>query len=626
MMRPRPVFPLARLFPASPPASTAVARRAPGPPRGPHTSTCALLAILLLGAGPACSRAAASAMTALPRGVQETTFETPSGTVTVYLPDDLAAGDILSGTVTAQPGGRTPRAQRRNEAELRGYVVEVGGHRAAVGEGRFTLLLPMAAAAGTAVLLRDAGGRQIASRPIQVAPPGTAGPAAELALPRLGQTGRPIRIGGPFDGDFADSRVEIGGVEAQVLAESPRALVVRSPTGVVGSTEIRVREGETESTGPFRNVSIGLSAPRTSLAAGEREEVTIEASGLARLEGRLGALLRNETPAVIGLESGDLQTIEIDPSQVPPDGRFVATRTITGLRGGAFAMASEIVVDVPFAPPAPGPVAQDPPGTSRPQKGQKPEELVPDRRDRLPREPGGSRPSAGPEEPEATAPSGDAGEPGAAPDEGGEDTEPGLFAGANERIDDAITGIELGDLDGEGVKRAIDEIGALELEAQKEGALAPGVGLEAAAPEWATIGVFLKLTQDSPEDLTQEALLNLLRLVREMNDRLAPIWVARRPRTGAASPAPEPEAPQEPEGWATATYSPASGLLIVVIDGCAPDSEVVVTDPEHGWELARGRTDAAGRLTLRQRDVGAKSAVVLDVKCGDETIRVKVGG
>jgi hypothetical protein len=58
-------------------------------------------------------------------GLNTTAFDTLEGTVTVNLPDDLAAGDTISGTVISEPKGKTGDEQAKNQDELSGYVVEV---------------------------------------------------------------------------------------------------------------------------------------------------------------------------------------------------------------------------------------------------------------------------------------------------------------------------------------------------------------------------------------------------------------------------------------------------------------------------------------------------------------------
>lgn len=63
-------------------------------------------------------------------GLQTATFDTAQGKIRVYLPDDMAAGDTISGTVIAEPKGGTDEERRRNADTLNGYVVEIQGMRA----------------------------------------------------------------------------------------------------------------------------------------------------------------------------------------------------------------------------------------------------------------------------------------------------------------------------------------------------------------------------------------------------------------------------------------------------------------------------------------------------------------
>src|ERR1039457_575051 len=60
------------------------------------------------------------------RGLAAAVFSTNQGTVTVNLPDDMAAGDTVTGTVVVAPAGATDADRQRNADELQGTVVEVG--------------------------------------------------------------------------------------------------------------------------------------------------------------------------------------------------------------------------------------------------------------------------------------------------------------------------------------------------------------------------------------------------------------------------------------------------------------------------------------------------------------------
>jgi surface antigen len=69
-------------------------------------------------------------------GVSLASFGTAYGTVKVTLPDDIAPGDTISGTVIAEPSGKTDAERRSNAGELSGYVVEIKTSRPASNECR----------------------------------------------------------------------------------------------------------------------------------------------------------------------------------------------------------------------------------------------------------------------------------------------------------------------------------------------------------------------------------------------------------------------------------------------------------------------------------------------------------
>lgn len=60
-------------------------------------------------------------------GLIKVNFNVEGGRVIVNLPDDMRAGDTISGTVVVEPKGNTPEERTSNLAGLRGYVIEIGG-------------------------------------------------------------------------------------------------------------------------------------------------------------------------------------------------------------------------------------------------------------------------------------------------------------------------------------------------------------------------------------------------------------------------------------------------------------------------------------------------------------------
>lgn len=297
-------------------------------------------------------------------GLYTVKFDTPSGQLVVRLPDDMRAGDTISGTVTAEPKGTTPEERTRNEAELNGYVIEVlppnqpSGTKVStakmwmVSNFRFEVGdLPVKSGGGTdepgfQVVLMNKDGKPVQHANVPFASPIgtilTSGPPNTFALPRIGQQGRPVRIPGPFDGNSDNTKVMVGGKEVPVLAESPRNAVFESPTNVTGPTEIAVKEGTTETKGEFRNLKLDLTAPKTSLLKGESTELKVQVSGLEGITNPVP--LQLDATGVITMDGGNFQNLRITPTEVNQGGTYTTTRSITGQQAGAFTVVATVVV------------------------------------------------------------------------------------------------------------------------------------------------------------------------------------------------------------------------------------------------------------------------------------------
>jgi len=257
-------------------------------------------------------------------GLQTVTFDTLEGRVVVNFPDDMMAGDTISGTVIAQPRGQSVEERAKNLAELSGYVIELkppAGSKqgdvtkvplSALGssEIRYRLYLPSFARSGGQP--QPASSQRLLEVSMKNVTPGTTGPAdvppafappqgniivwtghdiapplgvviaenSNFVLPKIAQQGRPVEIRGPFDGSFENTKVTIGGEEVFILAESPRKAVFASLTDTTGPAELVVQEGKTETKGEFRNLKLRLSAPKINLVKGESTTLTIQVSGL----------------------------------------------------------------------------------------------------------------------------------------------------------------------------------------------------------------------------------------------------------------------------------------------------------------------------------------------------------
>ncbi len=283
-------------------------------------------------------------------GLRTATFQTPQGSIRVNLPDDLSAGDTISGVVLAEPAGQTDEERTRNTGELNGYVIEIKDTRTPIRDRVLRFQVPKAGDGATnfiALTVKDRGGREAGKTQIPVLPtPRTPRPPepapGDFYLPTIGQTGRPVQIGGPFDGDFSTTTVKVDGGEISKLAESPRKLIVESPRNIVGSAQLEVKEGRTVAKGEYRNLAINLTAPKTNLLRGETTTLTVEVQGLRGLREDAPITIQNGSPEVVRIEGGDEQAFVIHPEDAPPSGTFRTTRTVTGVRPGGFQVQATV--------------------------------------------------------------------------------------------------------------------------------------------------------------------------------------------------------------------------------------------------------------------------------------------
>jgi len=122
-------------------------------------------------------------------GLVVTTVDTPQGKIKVNLPDDMAAGDTITGTVEVEPNGKNDAERTQNEGELNGYVIEVGGQKTKVSEKKINCIIPttLTSDAKTIVLTRNNQRVATSECPISQTPPAT---PAQTTLPTGGQQGR----------------------------------------------------------------------------------------------------------------------------------------------------------------------------------------------------------------------------------------------------------------------------------------------------------------------------------------------------------------------------------------------------------------------------------------------------
>lgn len=316
------------------------------------TTLCFIVTAYALRTTPAQGGGQVQATTSAGDGLRTVTFDTSSGKIYVRLPDDMRAGDTISGTLVSEPRGGTEAERAGNLDALKGYQVNVGGQKVTAPEGSFKWVVPSHSI--KPIIIIDVGsGKELANAPVPAQPAAPAGTSGTYQFPVLGQQGRPVEIHGPFDGDSSNTTLRFvppgrtetvvnGSGPVRPLAESPRKIVFQSPVDLNGLAEIVLSERGTETRAPYRNVSVRLSAPKTNLMRGERTTLTVEVGGLDGIKEDVP--LQLDARGVITMDGGSFQNLRIRPQEVRPDGRYTTTRDITGRQAGGFNVTATVIV------------------------------------------------------------------------------------------------------------------------------------------------------------------------------------------------------------------------------------------------------------------------------------------
>jgi len=275
-------------------------------------------------------------------GLQIVTFSGQSGRIKVYLPDDIAAGDTISGTIQAQPAGKDAEERSKNLAVLASLMIDLGNGQLVPVERGLLNWKPKSLKQAVIRLVTSAGidTGTMAAAEISL-DTRSAAPSIRFSLPLLGQTGRPISISGPFDGDASNTKCLVGGNELAVIAESPRQSVCIGTTLVIGLTDIRISEGQKNAAGQFRNIGVNLRAPNTRLATGESTQLTVEVLGLQGITTPVYVQL--VTTGTVTTQGGNDQRLQIDPQAVDPGGMWVRNFTLTATQKGSFDVTTNVL-------------------------------------------------------------------------------------------------------------------------------------------------------------------------------------------------------------------------------------------------------------------------------------------
>lgn len=284
------------------------------------------------------------------KGLTTAIFDLPEGTITVYLPDDIRAGDLVSGTVLAMAGGKNARQTGKNLSVLKKYSIEFDGQKLAVAEanGRVQYRANDSKVPQRFLSVINREGVNAGEVGIKVPAAEATRSTSSCRIPTHALTAAPLRITGPFDGNSSNTTCTISGKEATVLAESPRQCIIRFPETAGGKQTMQVTEnGQQKCTGTVSGVDLHVTTGKLSLRRGERTFIKVEISGLQNLPAAAKLTLTNLSADVVVLQPSDHFIEMLYPDSVNK-GHYEKNFDVQSMKPGGFTVNVEL--DLPEPP------------------------------------------------------------------------------------------------------------------------------------------------------------------------------------------------------------------------------------------------------------------------------------
>lgn len=190
-------------------------------------------------------------------GLRKITFTSNCGGLSIFLPSLIQTGDQISGTYFYEPNGTTDQEKARSRDEMTGLLLTVAGIRLDPNERAFHFSA-MTRRVHFAITDPHENCADEVSLPII----GLTSfiPEKKFLVPLSAKLGNPIVIRGEFDGDLRNTTCSMDDKPLEILAESPRQIVVRAPRVAIGGHFIQVAD-KGKSTKVSITVEPNLSAP-----------------------------------------------------------------------------------------------------------------------------------------------------------------------------------------------------------------------------------------------------------------------------------------------------------------------------------------------------------------------------
>ncbi len=281
------------------------------------------------------------------KGLTTLVFPTQHGSVKIYLPGDIRAGDVISGTVVAEPSGNNERQKERNLVELGKYSLSMDGNKypVPVKQESFKWVVRENRQLDVPVELATANGLKAG----QLTLPFTTIPVTEprqegCVTSSHALTAAPVQIKGSFDGDLSNTQCRVGGQPMEVIAESPRECQVFYPETARGSQLMQVSEnGQEKCNRQVSGVDMQVSSGRLNLRKGEQTFVSVKITGLQDLPATAVLIVTNHSTSVVIMYPSNDVIIPLLPEKVSGGG-FEQQFEISSIMTGNYSVTADLLL------------------------------------------------------------------------------------------------------------------------------------------------------------------------------------------------------------------------------------------------------------------------------------------
>lgn len=282
---------------------------------------------------------AASVKKVTQNGLHQVDFKTSYGNIVVNLPEDMAAGETISGAVNFLPSGKNQEKKEKNLARLREYTLQIAGKDAAVETGWTTWGVPEKDL--LSIALKNAKGDTAAQEDIPIFDQSTLQKTEEFQCPPYALAGGVIQVYGKFDGDFVNTLIWKGNSKLPLSAESPRRLLFKSPVQPLGIISFKYMEGDSSGDCRYHNIKLESSVGKTALKKGKTTELYVAVTGLMGLREKIPMAIENKTPDLVEIQGSN--TVFILPGEIQAGGMYAYKTTLTSIKSGRIDVTAKIL-------------------------------------------------------------------------------------------------------------------------------------------------------------------------------------------------------------------------------------------------------------------------------------------